>query len=239
MLSGLKPHGIRANDLADMCHDPAFAAHVASFEGFHFVETPNQQRARAIMGDHFFNPDEVRRLCKTSYCNEAYDALAEVPFSDTTLQECKDTHILFPGSSFNILSAQIRCRGLFRPLGNTRFESFARDEMAEQRWYLMRFVYEATEGSFEEKHSRLRRDEEVPLAVEVVFLQLLWMQARHQHLIEGIRLLCDDYVQLGEHVTSNGRVFVQKDKGKRGLYFGKFDPKNDRTPSAIAAVRKF
>ena len=58
MLSGLKPHGIRANDLADTCHDPAFAAHIAGDTGIlalppHLVDFIDEDDAAWTLGSVF------------------------------------------------------------------------------------------------------------------------------------------------------------------------------------------
>jgi hypothetical protein len=46
------------------------------------------------MGDNFFGVEEAIRYFRVNPTDGDVDALAEVPFTEDVLQECKDTHVL-------------------------------------------------------------------------------------------------------------------------------------------------
>ncbi|MBT7007371.1 hypothetical protein HN958_02595 [Candidatus Falkowbacteria bacterium] len=81
---------------------------------FDFRESPEHQRARNIMGDRFFGIPEVHQALGCEIIQSQIEALAEIPFTDATLQECSTTHVLVAdfGTSLNQLSQKAHGSGL-------------------------------------------------------------------------------------------------------------------------------
>ncbi|MDD4319839.1 MAG: hypothetical protein PHW10_05980 [Candidatus Peribacteraceae bacterium] len=238
MLGALETRGVHESDLSGVCGSPAFADCVAAYvrsQAQPLVETPSQQHAHAIMGDHFFGPEEVHRLCGAPFGGESLRQLDCVPFREGTLLECRDTHVLFAGFPFSIRRMHARRRSFFRPLENARFDSFVRDERVDLRWYLMRRTFTPLEQTFDEQRLSLRGFEEVPLACEVAFMGLLYRLSQRRNLFRDIRILCGDIVRDSGH-DGLCRTFIQGDD--RGISFGKICPRSDRSRSAIAVARK-
>lgn len=200
------------------------------------VDTPSQSAARAIMGNHFFGLEDVRHHCGSFFGGEGVALLEHVPFSEATLRACRTTHILFPGYPLSITEMYAKCPEIFSPLGNAQFDSFARDERVDLRWYLIRRTYRPATQTFAEQHAQLSCHEEVPLACEMVFMAILSWLARKQRVFRGMRVLCDDLVR-GISDPGDCRVFVQEDERKQGISFGRFSHLCNE-PVVLAIARK-
>jgi hypothetical protein len=75
----------------------------------------NQELAAEIMGENFFGYEEAMKCYDLRPTPKQLSALSEIPFSEETLRECKDTHILIAIFPISILNIQRRMgtRGVF------------------------------------------------------------------------------------------------------------------------------
>lgn len=75
--------------------DTEFAERLADF-GLRgaYVPTASQEGARKIMGDAMFGIDDALALFDLRPSNRELELLSQVPFSDSLLESCKDSHIL-------------------------------------------------------------------------------------------------------------------------------------------------
>ncbi len=164
------------------------------------------------MGRNFLGVKAVTQHFGVRFLPDQVEGLAEVPFSEETLQECEGTHILFPGYPLSILEMRRRLQpGLIRPEKDPWYAqmSFATGEAVELRWYLMRagLVPGSADRTFDEQR-QLLADEGVPRACEVVYMTVL------HYLVKGIRLFnrgefarCIDTVERYGNLV-NGGVMV-------------------------------
>jgi hypothetical protein len=59
-----------------------------------FEATTSQKRAREIMGRNMFGVEEAIRHFGVTPSRQQIAGLSEIPFSETTLEQCKETHVL-------------------------------------------------------------------------------------------------------------------------------------------------
>lgn len=64
----------------------------------------DQRRAQTIMGENFISPWEVLRVLPTKFrygLPDLFD-LGNIPFSEATMRDCQQTHVLLPGFPISI-----------------------------------------------------------------------------------------------------------------------------------------
>jgi hypothetical protein len=198
--------GITPDDLKRLRRDQPFAQRLVAFWkagdvfGDPIPDTDCQSRARAIMGKNFLGLEEVRR----GY-GIALPALqlAEIPFSEETLQACKDTHVLLAGSALSVNEVRKIADSDFYDTDWYNRESFANDKKVSVRWHLLRKepVPESRNKTYDPQ-TALLKEEEVPFACEVTYMVILyWLTHRE-------RLLPDVYVRCQDKDSDGLRVFV-------------------------------
>jgi len=109
-----------------------------------YEPTKSHKMAKEVMKDNFFGIEDVMEQFSLRPTREQLKKLADIPFSKTTLEACKDTHVLvavFPMSILEMVENE-----LFRPLFNIgnpgnkpwfKREYFSWDEGVVQ-WCLVR-----------------------------------------------------------------------------------------------------
>jgi hypothetical protein len=209
--------------------------------------TTSQKRAREIMGKNFLGVEEVAECFGIQLTAEELAKVAEVPFTEATLEECKDTHILFLGVNHNKEGKPLtinRFREMFPSTGQSRFysyedawydkEKFATKETPELRWYLIRktVTEESRSKNYQEQEKLLKENEERERAVVYVYGIFLMFKARNERLFETDYAWCTD-------LDSDGyRVFVG-DFGSEGLYVHYYWDDYYARHLGLAPARKF
>ena len=89
--------GLTFDDLQLPINDPKMRARLVAFWKAGGVApklwtTP--ERARDIMGKNFFGIEEARWHLKVTPSEKELAVFARVPYSEATLEECKNTHVL-------------------------------------------------------------------------------------------------------------------------------------------------
>jgi hypothetical protein len=181
---------------------------------------PAWLRAREIMGKNFLGVEEVMTHYKVMPTVEQLDALAEIPFSETELEECKDTHLLVAGFPMTILDVRAKAPSkkpkTFYSYKDAWYntQAFATDEKVGLRWYLIRKT--AVDSSFSKLFDNQKRllgpKDEVPRACELVYAVVLYFMATGERLfsntyVRTITLDADGYrVNVGYFVS--GGLYV-------------------------------
>ena len=181
----------------------------------------SQKRAQQIMGEHFHNflgPEEVSRHFGISFSQEELAKLNEVPFTEETLQICKDDHILVAGYPLSILDIRSRVpRELFSSHENAWCdnEKFAKLEEVNLQWYLIRkdIVPNSTDMNYREQQKLLKEGEKIPRACEMVYTIILYYLATKVRLFENLYARCQD-------VSSDGHRVIIGYFGPRSLLVG-------------------
>lgn len=188
-----------------------------------------QKAARLIMGKNFLGIEEVEQRFGVRFSEKELAQLAEIPWSEQELLERKDTHILFPGYPLTILDIRDKApKGAFYPYENAWYnnQNFARNKKVNLCWYLIR--KQAVKGSFGKSYNEqaqlLNENEEVPKAVEVVYMTILY------YLVNNIRLFEDCWVRCQDLDSYGCRVYVGC-FGRDGLCI--FDDWDDYRDSCI------
>jgi hypothetical protein len=205
-----------------------------------FTATPSQIRAREIMGRNFLGVEEAMRHYGEQFTEEQLAALAEVPFSEAVLEECKNTHVLVAGFPISILDIRAKAPNkkpkTFYSYKDARYnnQAFATNEKVNVRWYLVRkeAVADSTYKTYDKQKALLSEHEEVPRACELVYAVVLYFLAADERLFPNIYVRCSD-------VSSGGdRVYVGyfDSDGLRVGYWGDY---HHYDYIGLAASRKF
>lgn len=159
-----------------------------------FCPSTSQKRARAIMGRNFFGVEEAVKYFRVDPAEEQVVALSGIPFSETVLEEVKDTHILvavFPLSILDIRD-KVKERKFFWHHGAVWYskEAFAR-EQGEFNWYLVRKtpVENSISKTWDKQQMLLEHNEKVPSARVCVYTII------GHFLASGERLFTKIYVR--------------------------------------------
>ncbi len=171
-----------------------------------FPATTSQKRAREIMGKNYLGAEEA---IKCFGVNPWF--LHEVPFSEATLEKCKNTHILVAVLPLTILGiCNNVARNLFCQPEDAWYkrELFAQDHGGEgmevNRWYLVRNtpVPNSTSKNWNEQKMLIGEDEYVPSARVMVYTIIGHYQLTGEQLFENMYLRCSDAL------SDDRRVYV-------------------------------
>jgi hypothetical protein len=202
-------------------------------------ESPSQQTARAIMGRNFLGIEDVQKRFDVTYTPEQLASLEQVPFTAEVLEECKDTHILFPGYPITILDIRQRTKKKAKKVFYAdrdawyNDQKFAKDEEVGLRWYLIRkdIVENSTSKTWDEQRKLLGPNEEVPQAAAVVYMIILY------YLVTGIRLFERIYARCQDVTSFGSRVYVGR-FGQGGLHVDSYWGDYRRSHIGLASSRK-
>jgi hypothetical protein len=164
-------------------------------------------RASTIMGKNFFGIEEATKHFSVSPTRDQIAALSEIPFSETVVNYCKETHILvalFPISILDIFGKLQGKNGiLFYQQDWYVKQPFAKDK-GEIGWQLIRKtqVPSSSSKNWNEQRSLLGRDDKTPTA------QVLVYGIIGHYLHVGERLFRTHYVRTLSLGTETDRVLV-------------------------------
>jgi len=175
---------------------------------------PQWLRAREIMGKNMFGVEEAIRHFGVNPSKAQLAALAEIPFSEAVLTQCKDTHVLVAIFPLSILEIRGKVkRGLFYSYEDSWYnkQAFAKDR-GEVGWQLVRKtpVDNSTSKNWAEQQALLGKEDETPTAQVLVYTII------GQYLATGERLFEKIYVRTSS-VDSGGDRVSLGDFGATGL----------------------
>jgi len=181
------------------------------------IQLVKMEHALEIMGKNTLSIADAVKAFRISLSQPQLTALSHVPYSEKTLTECKDTHILFavfPLSINNIREMVIReeVGQIFSPKFWYKHEPFALN-FGETVWQLIRKtpVPNTFLKTLEEHQSIfLSQDEEIPKARKMVYAIVGWYIAKEERLFENVHVRCSDKDAFGVRLSVSGL-------GPRGL----------------------
>lgn len=187
-----------------------------------------------IMGKNVIDPEKVAKHLDVAFSVEQLKQLANFPFSESALQECKDTHILVAGYPLSIMDIREKASKLFRSQDWYNDEKFATKEKVNLRWYLIRkdIIPDSINKRYQEQTALLTEDEEVPRACEMAYMIILYYRAKGIRLFEKLYARCQD-------VTSGGRRVLVGVFGSEGLGVSDYSAGGRDYSVGLAASRKF
>lgn len=199
----------------------------------------SSDRAREIMGKYFLGIENaVAYLYGAKVSEDEAKSLAVIPFSEATLEECKNTHLLVAGFPMTILDISAAApRGTFYSNENAWYnaEAFAAKEKVGLRWYLIRkeIAPNSTSITWKDQQKLLGPKDEVPRACELAYAVVLCFLATGERLFPNRYARCVDVVSGGYRVDV-GRFAAS---GLRVDYYYWDDRRYDRI--GVASARKF
>jgi len=168
-----------------------------------YEPTTTQKLARAI-GIPVFGIEEAVQHFGVKPTRAQLSALAEIPFTEAELRECKDTHILvavFPMSIIEIRGKIPRDQRLFYNQDWYNKESFAKDR-GEAAWHLVHKtpVANSTSKIWDEQQALLAKNEETPTARVMVYTIIGHFLVTNERLFENVYVRCSDVDSRGNRV---------------------------------------
>lgn len=140
--------------------------------------------------------------------------LAEVPFAEETLEECRETHVLVAVFPMSILDVYDKIYNGFSEDAEYKNQAFAKDK-GELSWELIKKtpIEDSTDGIYREQLTLLSDKEKVPTAQVMVYTIIGHFFTTGERLFERIYIRCSDMDSRGAHVFI-GKFFSS------GLYIG-------------------
>lgn len=175
-----------------------------------------QRIAQKIMVQNFLGPKEVAKHFGIRLNEEEMTKVAKIPFRDKTLQECKDTHILFLGVNHDKTGKPLtinRFREMFPENGQPKFysyqgswydkEEFANKETPDLRWYLISksILEKSRSKTYKQQEKLLKESEERERAIVYIYGMLLMFKATGERLFKNDWVWCKDVSSGGERVS--------------------------------------
>ena len=156
-------------------------------------------------GKNIFGVEEAIKHFAVNPTKQQLAYLAEVPFAESVLEACKDTHVLVAVFPLSLLDIRGACKdqGLFYNQDWYNKQSFAK-EKGEVNWQLIRKipVDDSTSKTWDEQNKLLGKNDEVPTIRAVVYTMVGHYKATGERLFEKVWVRCSD---LG---SDGGRVYV-------------------------------
>lgn len=215
---------IKSNDLAVKL--------VALVRGRGFNSMTSQKRAREIMGINYFGIEESVRIFGVNPLMKQEFAVSDVPFSEATLEECKNTHILIAVFPFSILNIRNNNQKLFYQQDWYGEEDFAR-YCGGAGWFLIgkSSLTGSGDKSWREQQFLLGKNERIPTARLLVYTII------GHYMATGERLFENEYARCSNHSTLGLRISIGFFGSDDGLHIGIFWDSDHRDNLKAALAR--
>ncbi len=197
--------GEDASEVANRINnEPAFLTQLAIFaKNGGFEPSTSQKRAREIIGKNIFGVEEAIKHFGVNPTKQQLAYLAEVPFAESVLEACEDTHVLVAVFPLSLLDIRGACKdqGLFYNQDWYNKQSFAK-EKGEVGWHLIRKtpVENSTNKTWNDQQALLGKDDETPKAQVMVYTIIGHYKATNERLFEKVWVRCSDLVSDGYRV---------------------------------------
>jgi hypothetical protein len=166
---------------------------------------PRWLYAREILGKNFFGVEEAIKHFGVNPTKQQLAFLAEVPFNEAVLQECKNSHILVAVFPMSILDIRGKVdRKLFYSHEEARCnkQAFAKD-CGEIDWHLVRKtpVPNSTYKFWSEQQNLLTKNEETPKAQVMTYTIIGHYLSTDERLFQNVYVWTSDVDSDGDHVN--------------------------------------
>jgi hypothetical protein len=173
-----------------------------------FEPTSSQKNAREIMGKNFFGIEEAIKHFRVNPSRLQLAALSDIPFSETVLEELKNTHILvavFPLAIWEIRNKVER--KIFSFLYDGENEMWCQ-ECTHLDWQLIRKtpVPDSTSKNWPQQKMLLGENDEVPRAPVMVYtiighyLSTGRPLESNEFLFEDVKVRTSSEIEAGYHI---------------------------------------
>ena len=164
----------------------------------------SQKHTREIMGKNFFGVEEAIKHFGINPTNRQLAMLSEIPFSESVLQELKNSHILVAVFPISILEIRKKVDSkLFYNQDWYSDQEFAK-EKGELGWQLIRKtpVENSTSKNWQEQLALIPEEDEVPTAQVMVYTIAGHYLATNERLFENV------YVRTSSLDSGGSRVDI-------------------------------
>lgn len=195
--------------------------------------TQSHDRAKAIMGRNFFGVEEATQHFGVKPAETELAALATIPYSEMTLEACKNTHVLVAVFPLSVVVCKNPRKKVFYNQDWYNREQFA-TQVGTVGWKLVRKapVEGSTFKTWDEQQKLLGKSDETLTAQVIVYTMVGHFLAIGERLFEKIWVRCSD-------VDSNGyRVDVGLFDSD-GLHVGACWAAGRDGNVGVASARKF
>ena len=188
------------------------------------------------MGRNMFGIEEAIKHFGVNPSKQQLAVLADVSFTEATLEQCKETHVLvavFPLSILEIRGKVTQGQWLFYDQDWYNKQTFAK-EKGETEWKLVRKtpVANSTSKTWPEQQALLVSNEKTPTVCVMVYTIIGHFLATGERLFEKIYVRCSDVASDGDRVGVGG-------VGSGGLGVGGYWDDGRRDDVGVASARKF
>jgi hypothetical protein len=162
-----------------------------------FEESPLHAEARALMGENFLGIPEVLKTFGVITQAEV-DELVHIPFSEHTLQHCKDTHLLIADVGSCIQELRKMRPNLLIRTGDTAWDKPFGKRNPRPSWLLIRKtrVPGSAYKTFEEQCRLLPALEDVPTARQLVYATMVTYVATGRVLCGHFQVPTSDFDEI-------------------------------------------
>ncbi len=223
--------------------DEAVAPRVATlcYRGGH-EPSSSQSKACEIMGKNFFGIEEAEKHFGLTPSKRQLAYMAEIPFSEETLQGCKDTHVLVAYIPTSIVSVRAKTAGAKLPPNHRMFygqdwydKNDVGNGVSALEWHLVRktSVPDSKSKTWQDQKSLVdsTKIDEVPEANVMVYAII------GHFLSTGERLFEKEYVRTST-LDSDGRHVVVGSFDSVGLLVNGWDDDRRSDDIGVASSRK-
>lgn len=235
--------GDRASEIIEkLIKDPSVADRMAKLILNNGQElSASVARAKEIMGKNFLGVEEGMKMFNVELTERQQLFMNIIPFSETTLTACKDTHILVAVMPLSIVQIRAKAAEMKLPKDVKKLfcnqdwyenQQFATQSELEWRLIQKTLISDSTSKTWEEQQKLLdAKTEETPMAQAVVYTMIGFFLKTGERLFEKI------YVRTSSLVSDGDRVIVGYfDAG--GLLVSDFWDYYRRDDLGVASSRK-
>ncbi|MGA1840224.1 MAG: hypothetical protein ACMUIU_06315 [bacterium] len=143
------------------------------------------------MGDNMVSIEDVSQTFDVKFSIEQITQLLTNTYYEKTLQNCKHTHILFPGYPITIYEISCQKPDLLICDCDCRegfwydYKDFIYKDTPQCRWYLVK-----KDLIFNNPVPQINEDEEMLSPVEIIFMILLFQQVNNIKIFSNAYLRC-------------------------------------------------
>ncbi len=235
--------GDRADSIVERINaDEAVAPRVATL-CYHngYEPSVSQTKAREIMGKNFFGIEEAQKHFGVTFSKRQLAYMAEIPFSEEVLNECKDSHILVAYAPMAIVAVRAKTASVKLPPKHRMFyqqDWYDNNEVGNGagalEWHLVRktSVPDSKSKTWQEQQGLLdHKIDETPEANVMVYTII------GHFLNTGERLFEKEYVRT-RTLDSDGRRVLVGGFGSVGLYVAYYWDGHRDDLIGLSAARK-
>ncbi len=173
-----------------------------------FEPSESETAAREIMGKNMFGIADAIKHFKSSPTEKELSALEKIPFSEATLRECANTHILVADFGLSVVDVWEQHTQLFYSKANPWYSEKDQAKWARKcvkaQWRLLRktAVKDSFSKDFHDQEALLGKGEEVPEAREMVCMVI------GHYLASREKLFPDYYVRTKSLSGAGDRIRI-------------------------------